>query len=194
MPSSSEKQWSEAGMQELPGSFPVGITGHRRLRRDGRLEASIDAAIGQIETLAAGEPLAGFSSLAEGADRWVVRRLLARPGVSFTAVLPMPVTLYREDFSNPTSQTEFEQLLQQAAQVIELPVKPDRETAYLEAGRYILARCKVLLAVWDGQPARGVGGTGQVVDEARHLGIPLAWVQPGVGGHTPELHIEGFVR
>jgi hypothetical protein len=34
----------------------------------------------------------------------------------------------------------------------------------------------VLLAVWDGRPARGLGGTGDVVARARRQGLPLAWV------------------
>ncbi len=37
----------------------------------------------------------------------------------------------------------------------------------------------MLLAVWDGQPPQGAGGTGWVVSEARRRGLPLAWVHAG---------------
>ena len=39
-----------------------------------------------------------------------------------------------------------------------------------------MARCDVLLAIWDGEPARGEGGTGQIVAEAIEAGLPVVWV------------------
>jgi hypothetical protein len=39
-------------------------------------------------------------------------------------------------------------------------------------------RSDVLLAVWDGQPARGPGGTGDVVAYARARGTPVEVVWP----------------
>ena len=44
-------------------------------------------------------------------------------------------------------------------------------------GRYVLDRCDVLVAVWDGQPARGRGGTADIVAMARHCGKPMAWIR-----------------
>jgi hypothetical protein len=35
-----------------------------------------------------------------------------------------------------------------------------------------------LVAVWDGLPARGVGGTAEVVADARELGLPVEVVWP----------------
>jgi hypothetical protein len=37
----------------------------------------------------------------------------------------------------------------------------------------MLQASDVLLALWDGQAARGRGGTAQVVAEARELGLPV---------------------
>jgi hypothetical protein len=39
-------------------------------------------------------------------------------------------------------------------------------------------RSDVLLAVWDGRPARGFGGTGDVVAYARRRGVPVEVVWP----------------
>ena len=34
----------------------------------------------------------------------------------------------------------------------------------------------VLIAVWDGRPARGMGGTADAVAYARQRGVPVLWV------------------
>ncbi|MGW4103078.1 hypothetical protein [Streptomyces sp. NPDC004976] len=47
------------------------------------------------------------------------------------------------------------------------------EQAYLGAGRWIVDHCDRLIAVWDGRPARGLGGTGNVVANARRTGVPV---------------------
>jgi hypothetical protein len=179
-------------MAEDTVSYPLGITGHRRLWKDVRVQALIDAAIQEIQICAEGKPLVGFSALAEGADRWVVQRLITFPNASFTAVLPMPAELYRADFSNSQSQDEFKWLMHLANEVVELPAWPDRKISYLEASRFILGKVNVLIAVWDGHPARGIGGTGQVVAEARQLEIPVAWIRPAYGVYAPELYLERF--
>jgi hypothetical protein len=41
----------------------------------------------------------------------------------------------------------------------------------------VLRHSDVLLAVWDGMPARGPGGTGAIVAAARTMGLPLLWVE-----------------
>ena len=41
-------------------------------------------------------------------------------------------------------------------------------------------RCDLLIAVWDGQPAQGLGGTGDVVRYAREIGreVLVVWPDP----------------
>jgi hypothetical protein len=68
-------------------------------------------------------------------------------------------------------------LLEQAEEIIELPYLTSREESYIAAGNYILDRCDVLIAIWDGQVAKGKGGTGEIVHIARERGLPLAWIQ-----------------
>ena len=43
----------------------------------------------------------------------------------------------------------------------------------------MLNHCDVLITVWDGQGAQGVGGTGGIVAEARKKNMPIAWVHAG---------------
>ena len=48
-----------------------------------------------------------------------------------------------------------------------------REDAYLDCGMETVNGSDVLLAVWDGEVARGKGGTGDVVGYATSLGKPV---------------------
>jgi hypothetical protein len=157
----------------------VGVTGHRVLTERERIEAGIADALGQIEVAFPGQPLTVISSLAEGADRLVVHQVLARPGARLIVPLPMPVPDYLTDFEEGESKDEFLALLQRAAEVVHLSSSDSRDGAYEAAGVYVLEHCDVLLAVWDGQPAQGQGGTGDIVTIARQRGVPLAWVHAG---------------
>jgi hypothetical protein len=68
-------------------------------------------------------------------------------------------------------------LLDQAEEIIELPQPTSRDEAYAETGTYILDRCDIMIAIWDGEGAKGKGGTGEIVRIARERGLPLAWIQ-----------------
>ena len=57
----------------------------------------------------------------------------------------------------------------------------ERSDAYLQAGRAVVRHADILLAVWDGEPARGVGGTAEVVAEALNRGAPVVWIKPDGG-------------
>ena len=45
--------------------------------------------------------------------------------------------------------------------------------AYLQAGRATVAHCDILIAVWDGLPPRGRGGTGEIVELAIQRGTAI---------------------
>src|SRR4029077_15421939 len=50
--------------------------------------------------------------------------------------------------------------------------------AYLECGILVVEEADLLVAVWDGKPARGVGGTADIVTIARNSIKPLILVDP----------------
>ena len=52
------------------------------------------------------------------------------------------------------------------------------ENAHMEASRAMLDRAEHLFAVWDGKPARGYGGTADVVAETRTQRIPVTVIWP----------------
>lgn len=154
----------------------VGVTGHRVLNHIETITREIDAALTQIrEGFPA--PFSVYSALAEGADRLVARRACDLLAASLIAVLPLPRADYMADFLEDHAKAEFLDLVALASDVVELPDAPTRTAAYEAAGRYILDHSDLLIAVWDGQPPRGQGGTGQIVAEAQQRRIPVVWIK-----------------
>jgi hypothetical protein len=136
-----------------------------------------------IGTAATPVGLTIVSALAEGADRLVARQAMLR-GARLEVVLPMPRDDYLTDFKTATSQDDFSALLKQASTIAELPGNAGRDKAYERAGRLIVDRSDVLLALWDGQAARGRGGTAEIVSYAHQQNVPvlrLAVEQSGGG-------------
>ncbi len=141
------------------------------------------------------------TSLAEGGDQLVAEEALEL-GLRVIAVLPMSRASYLRDFVADEARRRFEALLARST-VIEMPeVDADMLAArdsdahlrtwhYTQAGIYIASHCHLLLALWDGRPARGTGGTADIV--AFHLdGVKPALVErrrhaavlnPFGGGH-----------
>lgn len=157
----------------------IGVTGHRYLKETGKIIKGVDKALKMIgETF--GSPLIMFSALAEGADRLVVFRAQAMwDDVQLIALLPMRLDDYFAEFTSFVSKAEIISLLETADQVIELLDDGSHTAAYLEAGKQILDKCDVLIAIWDGQASQGEGGTAEIVALARERGLPLAWVHAG---------------
>jgi hypothetical protein len=128
-----------------------------------------------------------ISSLAEGADQWVVEEALE---LHYQLQCPLPFwkEQYVKDFSDPG---RFERLLSRATAVYELDGKRGEDgeaaRAYEAAGRLVLDQSDLLIAVWDGNKEYGVGGTGQMVREALQRGLPTVWIN-WAGPREGQLH------
>jgi hypothetical protein len=157
----------------------IGVTAHRVLAEVEKINGGIADALKKIEQKFPGELLTIISPLAEGADRLVVHQVLEHPDARLIVPLPLPKQDYLQDFAFCESKNEFLQLLHRADEVIELPPTGTRNAAYEAAGKFVLDRCDVLIAVWDGQTARGQGGTGEILTLARSRHLPIAWVHAG---------------
>ncbi|MEY2421054.1 MAG: hypothetical protein QOI95_1121 [Acidimicrobiaceae bacterium] len=116
------------------------------------------------------------SALAEGADRLVARRVLQVPGATLEVPLPLEQRDYENDFDAPGSTDEFRSLLALARLTIPATETRTRDQAYERAGFYVVDRCDVLIAIWDGAEARGRGGTERIVERARQSALPLYWI------------------
>jgi hypothetical protein len=155
----------------------IGVTGHRFLDEGELLNTAVDRVVSRIEQKYPGEEWSVVSSLAEGADRLVVRRLLnTHPALALLVPLPLPAAEYLKDFPTAESQEEFQKLLALARHAIQPAEFATREEAYRAAGIAMLDASDVLVALWNGRPAGGVGGTGEIVELARQRKMPIAWV------------------
>lgn len=145
----------------------IGITGHRSIPPEARahvlagLRSALCGLDGTTEAL---------SSLAVGADQ-LFAGLALSCGAELTAVIPSGD--YEACFDNAADLARYRLLRSRAAQEVRLDYPHSTDEAYYAAGAYIADHCDLLLAVWDGRPARGLGGTGDIVTYARARGRPV---------------------
>jgi hypothetical protein len=168
----------------------IGVTGHRDVRETPALTAALDQVFARVERAFPRRAWVLLSSLAEGADQIVARKALCRPETTLEVPLPLPEADYLPAFSGLAGRQGFTELLNRAGRIVRMPPATNHPEAYRLAGIHILERCDVLITLWDGLPARGVGGTGEIVAEARRHKIPLAWVH--LDGNAPTVTFEGF--
>ncbi|GIM91890.1 hypothetical protein Ato02nite_036830 [Paractinoplanes toevensis] len=118
----------------------------------------------------------GVSNLADGADQLFASHVLAAGG-TLEAVLPYEG--FTGSLHADESRSRFEDLRRAAAKVITMPYPEPSDQAFLAAGQALVDRCDHLFAVWDGRPARGLGGTADIVAYARARGRPVTvlWVE-----------------
>jgi hypothetical protein len=154
----------------------IGVTGHRKLNNVEQISHGVDEAISKIKDSFPNKDLTIISPLAEGADRLVVWRAMEQNDVHLVVPLPLDISEYMLDFKTISSRAEFVTLLEEAAEIIELPAMETREASYQAAGIYVLDNSDALIAVWDGKKAHGPGGTGHIIEQAREQKKPLAWI------------------
>jgi hypothetical protein len=151
----------------------IAITGHRGL--PAATERLVDQAIrDQLAADAAGDHLIGLSNLADGADQIFARAVLDAGGQLEVIV---PAAQYRDGLPE-AAQAEYDSLLSAASKVERLSYVESTEESHMAASQAMLARSDRLYAVWDGKPARGYGGTADVVAEAEGSGIPVTVIWP----------------
>ena len=185
----------------------IGITGHRQVNLHGADQVALKAAVATALTQlvaalqavqqrypeafdAAPARFRLVSALADGADSLVAHAALAA-GWRLDACLPFARDDYAADFDAP-QRADYETLLPRAGAVFELPgQRSDAEAAYEAVGRLILDQCDLLIALWDGTPHRGRGGTSSVVAEAVLRQVPVLHIHT-TAGLPPQLLWSGL--
>lgn len=149
----------------------IAISGHRGF--DATTSNLVREAI--VHALAGYLPdVTGVSCLADGADQIFARAVVHMGGALEVVV---PAQKYRE--SLPTeAHTEYDALMKAARKVHRLDFVESTSESHMEASKLMLDLADELYAVWDGQPARGYGGTADVVTEARNRGMKVHVIWP----------------
>lgn len=155
--------------------FVIGVTGHRDLEAaEQQVSAAIRADLEEQQRRHGGR-LVALSAIAKGADSLFAETAISL-GIQLNVVLPFEG--YADDFADGEERARFEGLLAAAERTHTLSYDGRSNEAYAAVGRYIVDHSDHLIAVWDGLPARGLGGTGDVVAYARRRGHPLSVVDP----------------
>lgn len=154
---------------DLPAALPlvIGVTGHRDLVDDEvpAIRARVREYLTDLRARWPATPLIVASQLAEGADLLVAEEAHAL-GLELVFLLPLPLADYRAQFSSPGAQVRFD-ALRTVSRVVDLATAEsphDRDALYALAGDFLARYSFILLALWDGKPAVGPGGTAAVVD------------------------------
>ena len=185
----TEQAGAAAAPPKVPLALVLGVTGHRpdmlageAERIERRLADIFEEMTARVAQVAADHaPLFApdaphfhlVSPLAEGADQIAARVALAKH-FTLGVMLPFARDRYEQDFAAGAPRDDFRALMAAATSVLELPGEGTAPlAAYVMAGRATIAHCDLLIAIWDGEPPRGRGGTGEVVEIALLQGTPI---------------------
>jgi SMODS and SLOG-associating 2TM effector domain 3/SMODS and SLOG-associating 2TM effector domain 1 len=158
--------------------------------------------------------LAAVSQLAKGGDRVVVEAVFdyARDhgeDVRLEVILPMPAEQYAADqrFDEDEDahvRKDFDEWLACASWCHEPDTYPPEvagldegertratNDSFVQAGRLVIRRCDVLIALWNGEKSGGEGGTADTLLEAAWQRKPCIWVSTRTASVTDNLDLEG---
>ena len=141
----------------------VGVVGHRYLTHSqlNFVRQNCLDILNKIQNLH-GEVIA-LSAIAEGADS-----IFAEVAISLKIPLHIirPFKQYSNDFSSAIQIESYNNLRHLASNETLLHFDFRSEKAYYYAMQWIVKKSEILIAAWDGKPARGIGGTGNAVKQA----------------------------
>lgn len=150
----------------------LGITGHRGLSAEA--ERAVRDVLGDELRKYDPAELLGVTCIADGPDTWFAEAVLEGGGRIEVVV---PAEQYREALPESHHAT-YDKLLARAAEVHHTGMRESTSQAHMTGSEILVGLVDRLVAVWDGQPARGYGGTADVVAYARRTGVPVDVVWP----------------
>jgi hypothetical protein len=151
----------------------IGVSGHQRLRNRDSWKW-IEFTIGEVLKVR-GPAIIGITSLAEGTDQLFARLVLDLHGVLHVV---LPFAGYERTFKNKSGLRCYRRLVELAQTVELLPPQNNDEISFFAAGIRVVDLSDLLIAVWDGQAAKGLGGTGDIVRHARSVGRRVLHLNP----------------
>lgn len=168
----------------------IAVTGHRPNRLSGSHTALMLICREVLSVIrkdiSRGDPAPiALSGLAEGADRIFAEAAL-KEGFRLEAVFPFQEDDYRTTFMSPHSD-DFYTLKDKSSNIHMLNGDIQNEQdGFHNLGLFLVEKCDMLIAIWDGKPGVGKGGTPDVIQLARAANKPVVWIN--ADGST-KLHI-----
>ncbi|MER6330520.1 hypothetical protein ABT298_14590 [Streptomyces sp. NPDC001034] len=150
----------------------VGITGHRGLST--QVEDQVRALLADQAEAYEAAGLVGVSCIADGPDSWFAETVLHHGG---RLEVVIPATEYRQglpDWHHPV----YDWLISRADDIHHTGITASTNEAHQAGSEILVGLVDELIAVWDGKPARGYGGTADVVAYAEQTGVPVRVLWP----------------
>ncbi|MFC0600012.1 hypothetical protein [Streptomyces palmae] len=150
----------------------LGITGHRGL--PAATEELIRPALREEILRRLPAELVAVSCVADGPDAWFAQAVLDAGGQLEVVI---PADRYREGLP-VVHHAEYDALLRRASRVHTTGMTESDSQAHMRGSEILVDLADELIAVWDGLPARGYGGTADVVAYAGRQGVTVHRIWP----------------
>lgn len=148
----------------------VGITGHRNLAKTEAewLNKELKVEIDQMNIDEA------YSSLSVGADQ-IFAKIIVTKKIPLIAVIPSKK--YEETFKADEIEA-YKKILSLSQKNIQLDFDEPSDKAFYEAGKFLVNSTDVLFACWNSLPAKGLGGTADIVAYAKKNNKKIIHLNP----------------
>ncbi len=162
----------------LPTALAVGFTGHRKLADETKCRGAIRKILLEWIEKVPGV-VYGVTSAAAGGDLLFAETCIEL-NLPIRIFLPVPKEQFREDFDDP-SWDRAEAIFKKALSVEVTGAGEKLTERYYECGIETVQESQLLLALWDGEPSQGLGGTADMVHFAKEQGRPVIWIHSATG-------------
>lgn len=145
----------------------IGITGHQDLGSQQKYNEIAN----KLNQIISGNPITfGFTCLAKGADQLFAETLM-KDRIPYCAVIPSDN--YEDTFTDKETLEKYQLLIKNAEQEKILSFNQPEEKAFYEAGKYVADSSDLLIAIWNGEDSKGLGGTADIVNYCLRLKKPV---------------------
>jgi len=151
----------------------IGISGHQRLSNPDDWEWVRQVMRACLALLP--QPAVGVTSLAVGADTLFAEIVLALGGALEVVV---PFSGYEDKFASDAERQKYLSYLACAGKVEILPRHNTDEESYYAAGKRVVDLSQLVVLCWDGKPAAGLGGTGDIAKYVQLQRKPTVHLNP----------------
>ena len=159
--------------------YIIGISGHRDLKISQltQYKKEIETILKEKIEQYPEREIYILTPLAEGADQ-LVANVARELGLRYEVLLPMPLELYKKDFS-AQKYREFYNLYIDAVGATTIELVDDnriedieeygekRDKQYLKVGQEVVDRSDFMIFLWDGVVNHKTGGTADIVEYAK---------------------------
>lgn len=150
----------------------VGITGHQDL---GNIE-TFNWINKSLSELIDSEMIElGITCLAIGADQ-LYAELLLKKNIPYLSIIPSKD--YETTFKNGKDKDNYLHFLKKSENIEYLQNDNPNEQAFYEAGKKLVDMADYIIAIWNGKKAKGLGGTGDIVEYALKQNKKVIHINP----------------